>query len=483
MRVHPQAQQFEPYQTSIPARLDRLPWARFHWLVVLALGASWAIDGLEVTLAGAISGVLQESATLNLSSAQIGATASSYLLGAVAGALACGRLTDRYGRATLFFVTLLIYLSGTLLSALSWNFASFAVFRFVTGFGIGGEYAAINSAIDELIPARVRGRVNLIINGSFWIGAVVGSGATVVLLNPAILPLDLGWRFGFGIGVVLGFMVLIARTALPESPRWLSVHGYREKAERVMAEIEARVALATQSALAPPHGTITIRPRKSTELGVVFSTMFARYRDRSILGFVLIASQAFLYNAVFFTYALVLRTFYDVPAQHTGLYLMPFAIANFLGPLLLGRWFDTVGRRVMIAATYSLSGLLLLLTGALFASGALSAYGQTALWAVIFFFASAAASSAYLTVSEIFPLELRAVAIAIFFAVGTGVGGVLAPWVFGLLIGSGSRVSVFWGYAFGAVLMLFAAGVAFKLGVNAERMSLEGVAMPLSAEV
>ncbi|HSQ03604.1 MAG TPA: MFS transporter, partial [Burkholderiales bacterium] len=341
----------------------------------------------------------------------------------------------------------------------------------------------INSAIDELIPARVRGRVNLIINGSFWVGAVVGSGATVVLLDPRLLAVDLGWRLGFGIGVALGLMVLIARRHVPESPRWLSVHGYRAKAERVMAEIETRIARATQGVLPPARETMTIQPRRKTELSVVFKTMFTRYRSRSILGFVLIASQAFLYNAIFFTYALVLRTFYDVPAQHTGLYLMPFAIANFLGPLILGHWFDSVGRRVMIAATYSLSGALLLMTGGLFAGGMLSAYGQTALWAAIFFFASAAASSAYLTVSEIFPLELRAIAIAVFFAVGTGVGGVLAPWLFGLLIGSGSRMSVFGGYAFGSCFMLVAAAVALKLGVNAERVSLEGVATPLSAEV
>ncbi len=301
------------------------------------------------------------------------------------------------------------------------------------------------------------------------------------MLDPAILPVDLGWRCGFAIGVVLGLAVLIARRHIPESPRWLSIHGYRTHAELAMAQIEARIA-GMASLASPPGDTITIRPREKTGLAVVVKTMFARYRRRSLLGFVLIASQAFLYNAIFFTYALVLRTFYDVPAQHTGLYLMPFAIANFLGPLALGHWFDTIGRRVMIAATYSLSGVLLLATGMLFALGVLSAYGQTALWATIFFFASAAASSAYLTVSEIFPLELRAVAIAIFFAVGTGVGGVLAPWLFGVLIGTGSRVSVFWGYAFGAVFMLVAAGITLKLGVNAERVSLEGVARPLSAE-
>jgi MFS family permease len=478
----PRRRLHEAYPTDIPARLDRLPWSRFHWLVVLALGASWIIDGLEVTLAGAVSGVLQEPQTLHLTSARIGATASFYLLGAVIGALVCGHYTDRYGRAKLFFVTLGIYLGGTLLSAFSWNFASLAACRFVTGFGIGGEYAAINSAIDELIPARVRGRVSLAINGSFWIGALLGSGASLVLLDPARLPVDVGWRLGYGIGALLGLIVLFGRRYIPESPRWLAIHGYRDHAHAVMDGIEARIG--ARHALpddVPP--SIVIRPRHGTPLAVVFRTMFAQYRSRSLLCVMLITSQAFLYNAIFFTYALVLREFYGVPPAHTGWYLMPFAIANFLGPLLLGHLFDRVGRRVMIAATYALSSVLLVITGLAFASGALSAYGQTALWAVIFFFASAAASSAYLTVSEIFPLELRAMAIAVFFALGTATGGVLAPWLFGALVGSGSRWSVFGGYALGAALMVVAAAVELKWGVKAERASLEHVATPLSAEI
>jgi MFS family permease len=469
-----------PFTTDIPARLDRLPWSRFHWLVVLALGASWAIDGLEVTLKGAVSGVLQDPATLGLTSTQIGLAASAYLLGAVVGALFCGHLTDRYGRARLFFVTMAIYLTGTLLTAFSWDLVSLAAFRVITGFGIGGEYAAINSAIDELIPARVRGRVNLIINGSFWLGAVAGSGATVVLLDPQVFALDVGWRVGFGIGAALGFAVLFARRFVPESPRWLAIHGYRARAESVVAGIEARV-LGGGRQPAGPADTLTIRPRSHTGVVVVLETMFTRYRRRSILCFVLITSQAFLYNAIFFTYALVLTRFYGVPAAETGLYLLPFALGNFLGPLLLGHLFDTLGRRTMISVTYAASAVLLLVTGGLFLHGSLTALGQTAMWSLIFFFASAAASAAYLTASEVFPLELRALAIAVFYALGTAAGGVAAPWLFGALIGTGERLAVFWGYALGAALMLIAAGVEWRMGVDAERVSLEGVALPLSA--
>ena len=477
----PSERQLEPYITDIPARLDRLPWSRFHWLVVLALGASWAIDGLEVTLKGAVSGVLQDAGTLHLTSTQIGFAASCYLLGAVVGALFCGHLTDRYGRARLFFITMGIYLSGTMLTAFSWDFVSLCVFRVITGFGIGGEYAAINSAIDELIPARVRGRVNLVINGSFWLGAVVGSGATAVLLDPDVFDVDTGWRVGFAIGASLGFIVLFARRFVPESPRWLAVHGYRTRAERVVSEIEERVRGRDPAGLPPTDARITVRPRTHTALAEVFATMFAVYRARSVLCFVLITSQAFLYNAIFFTYALVLTRFYGVSSEYTGLYLLPFAVGNFLGPLLLGPLFDSIGRRAMITATYTISGLLLLGTGWLFMQGVLSAYAQTALWSVIFFFASAAASSAYLTASEVFPLELRALAIAVFYALGTAAGGVAAPWLFGALIGTGERVAVFWGYAFGAVLMIVAAAVEWRLGVNAERASLESIATPLSA--
>lgn len=470
-----------PLHSDIPARLDRLPWSRFHWLLVFALGASWAIDGLEVTLKGAVSGVLQDPASLHLDSAQIGALASFYLLGAVIGALVCGWLTDRHGRARLFFVTLGIYLTGTLLTAFSWDFASIALFRCITGFGIGGEYAAINSAIDELIPARLRGRVSLIINGSFWLGAMLGSGATVLLLDPAVFAVDVGWRVGFGVGAALGFLVLFARAFIPESPRWLSIHGQHARAELSMAAIETRVARETGLTLAPATSTLAIHPHRRFGFAIIFETLFRRYRRRAILCFVLIAAQAFLYNAIFFTYALVLTRFYAVPAQNTGLYLLPFAIGNFLGPLLLGHYFDSIGRRAMISATYGIAATLLLATGALFVNGSLSAIGQTAAWAVIFFFASAAASSAYLTISEVFPLELRALAIAVFYAFGTAAGGIVAPWLFGVLIGSGERLNVFYGYLLGAALMYVAAAFELAYGVKAERVPLETVAAPLSS--
>ena len=473
----------ETIRTDIPARLDRLPWSRFHWLVVFALGASWAIDGLEVTLTGAVSGVLQNPATLHLDSEQIGGLGSFYLAGAVIGALVCGHLTDRHGRAKLFFATLAVYLAGTLATAFTWNFSSMAVCRIITGFGIGGEYAAINSAIDELIPARVRGQVNLTINGSYWIGTALGSLATLVLLDPKFFPIDIGWRAGFFIGALLGFAVLFARRYVPESPRWLTIHGQHEKAMRIIADIEARIRQRSNRALPETDDVLVIHPRLHIGFRRIAETLIRAYPRRALLGFVLIASQAFLYNAIFFTYALVLTRFYDIPPAKTGLYLLPFAIGNFAGPLLLGRWFDRWGRRAMIAGTYVISAVLLWVTGWLFARGALSAAEQTLLWCTIFFFASAAASSAYLTISEIFPLELRALAIALFYAVGTGIGGIAAPWLFGVLIGSGSREAVSNGYAFGAALMFVAAVVEAWLGVDAERKSLERIAAPLSTGI
>ena len=467
----------ETIRTQIPARLDRLPWSRFHWLFVMALGVTWILDGLEVTFKGAVSGVLQLPETMNFSAAQIGLLGTGYLAGAVVGALMFGRLTDRYGRKRLFFVTLAVYLTGVGLSALSWDFWSFFVFRFITGCGIGGEYAAINSAIDELIPARLRGRIGLIINGSFWLGAALGSGATVLLLDPALFAPDFGWRLGFGIGAVLGVAILFLRRFIPESPRWLLTHGRAEEAERIVSRIERAISRE----LPPPAGpAIVLHPRRSFGLAYVARVMFTQYRSRSALCVMLMMSQAFLYNAIFFTYALVLTRFYDVPASDTGLYLLPFAIGNFLGPVVLGHWFDSVGRRPMIALTYGTSAMLLALTGWLFSEGLLTAAGQTAMWSVIFFFASAAASSAYLTASEVFPLEIRALAIAVFFAVGTGTGGVLAPWLFGTLIGSGSRDAVFAGYLLGAALMLLAVGAVLAYGVRAERKSLEEVAPPLT---
>lgn len=472
----------DPFQTSIPGRLDRLPWSRFHRLVVTALGITWILDGLEVTLNGAISGVLQERETLHFTSPEIGLTASAYLTGAVLGSLLFGYLTDRVGRKKMFFTTLAVYLIGTLLTAFSWDLGSFLLFRFLTGAGIGGEYAAINSAIDELMPARVRGRVDLIINGSFWVGAAGGSLATILLLDPKIFPVDLGWRFGFAIGASLGLFIIFLRRYIPESPRWLATHGFPKEAEDVVKEIEERVAEETGAKLAMPTESLTIHPRKHFGFGIVARTMFRKYRSRSILGLSLMISQAFLYNSVFFTYALVLTRFYGLPSSETGMCLLPLAIGNFLGPVALGPFFDTVGRRQMITGTYVASAAFLIVTGVLFTHDLLSPYTQTALWTLVFFFASPAASSAYLTVSEIFPLEIRGMAIAFFYALGTAAGGILAPWIFGMLIETGSRVEVFYGYLAGSVLMLAAAVVEVIYGVKAERVSLESVAEPLSAE-
>ena len=472
------------FDTLVPARLDRLPWSGFHWLIVTALGITWTLDGLEVTLSGAVSGVLQEPQVMNFSPAEIGAIASAYLVGAVLGSLLFGYLTDRWGRKRLFFLTLGVYLLGTLLTAFSWDIWSFAFFRLVTGSGIGGEYAAISSAIDELIPAAFRGRVNLFVNGSYWLGAAVGSLSTLIILDPQFLSPKLGWRVGFATGAVVGLFILLLRRHVPESPRWLMTHGDQADAEAVMQGIETSVEKSTGCALPEPkQKPLTIRPRRSFGFGVVARTMLLKYRARSILSLSLIASQAFLYNAVFFTYALVLTRFYQVPGGRTGIYLLPFAIGNFLGPLLLGRFFDTIGRREMISSTYAIAAVLLAATGWAFAQDLLSANTQTLLWTTIFFFASAAASAAYLTVSEIFPLEIRALAIALFFSVGTAAGGIVAPWLFGTLIGSGSREKVFYGYLAAGVLMLAGAAAELTIGVKAEGSSLEDLASPLSSEL
>jgi MFS family permease len=468
-------------ETDIPARLDRLPWGRFHTLVVCALGITWILDGLEVTLAGAVSGALKESPRLHFSNADVGLASSAYLAGAVVGALFFGWLTDRLGRKRLFFITLAVYLLATAATALSWDVWSFAVFRFLTGAGIGGEYTAINSTIQELVPARYRGWTDLVINGSFWIGAALGAAGSIVLLDPATLAPDLGWRLAFFIGAALGVVIFIMRLWIPESPRWLMTHGRADEADAILATIEAGFVRAGH--VLPPERlpVIRLRARTHTPLREVVRVLFHERRRRTAVGLSLMAAQAFFYNAIFFTYALVLTDFYQIRSDHVGWYLLPFAAGNFLGPLVLGRLFDTVGRRPMIAATYAISGILLAGAGYLFAIGVLSATGQTIAWMVIFFFASAAASSAYLTVSETFPLEIRALAIAFFYAVGTGIGGVAGPWLFGVLIDSGSRWSVFGGYLFGSVLMLIAAVVAARWGVAAERKSLESISRPLAA--
>ena len=470
------------YRTNVPNRLDRLPWARFHWLVIFALGIAWVLDGLEVTIVGSLSGALSESPMLHLSGSQIGAAASAYLLGAVGGALFFGWLTDRLGRKKLFTVTVLVYVAATIACGLSWNFWSFACFRFLTGAGIGGEYAAVNATIQELIPARRRGFTDLVVNGSFWLGAAIGALGSYVVLDPAIMPPEIGWRAAFIIGGLLGFLVLLLRQFLPESPRWLMTHGQPEEAERVVAEIEARIERETGKPLpAVPPGFLTLRTDVKSWFRAGGKALVTTYLRQTWLGVTLMAAQAFCYNAVFFTYALILTRFYDVRSGDVGLFILPFAIGNFLGPLVLGRLFDTIGRRIMITVTYGLSGVLMVLTGWMFAMGWLDAVQQTMAWTVIFFVASAAASSAYLTVGESFPLEVRAIAIALFYAFGTGVGGVAGPALFGVLIDTGSRVSIFYGYLLGGVLMIVAAVVAGFLAINAERRPLEDVAPPLSA--
>ena len=465
-------------ETSIPARLDNLRWSGFHTRVVLALGITWILDGLEVTLAGALSGALKESPTLRFSNFDVGFANSAYLAGAVLGALGFGWLTDRIGRKKLFFITLAVYLTATAATALSWSVASYALFRFLTGAGIGGEYTAINSTIQELVPARYRGWTDLVINGSFWIGAAIGAVSSIVLLDPALIGPDLGWRLAYLTGACLGLVVFVMRMWIPESPRWLMIHGRPDEAHAIVDEIERSSTGQVQDQQEFPK--IRLRMRSHTPLGEVARTLFSVYRQRSLVGLVLMVSQAFFYNAIFFTFALVLTDFFAIPASHVGWYILPFAAGNFLGPLLLGRLFDTLGRRVMITLTYGVSGILLALSGYLFSIGALSAQTQTIAWMVIFFFASPAASAAYLTVSETFPLEVRALAIALFYAIGTGIGGVAGPALFGALIDTGSRNSVFAGYLLGSVLMVAAAAIAWRYAIAAERKSLESVARPLA---
>jgi MFS family permease len=469
-------------ETDIPARLDRLPWTRFHTLVVVALGITWVLDGLEVTVAGSIAGALQESPVLRFTEAEIGLVGSAYLVGAITGAVLFGYLTDRFGRKKLFMVTLGIYLTATATTAFSWDFWSFALFRALTGAGIGGEYTAINSAIQELIPARFRGRTDLAINGSFWIGAAMGAGGAIAFLQPGTLPPDWGWRAAFGIGALLGLVIVWLRRYIPESPRWLLLHARADEAEAVTAEIERRVARAAETTLPEPvGGRIRLAASSRTPMVRMVMAIVRDYPQRAILGLVLMGSQAFFYNAIFFTYALVLTKFYGIPSASIGWYVLPFALGNFCGPLLLGPLFDHIGRKPMIASTYAISGVLLAIVGYFFREGALDAKDLTLCWSGIFFFASAAASAAYLTVSESFPIEARALAIALFYAVGTALGGAVAPWLFGTLVASGERGAVFHGYLIGAGLMIAAALTELAIGIKAERQPLESVARPLSA--
>ena len=469
-----------PIITNIPQRMDRLPWSRWHWLVVTALGVTWILDGLEVSIVAALGPVLTHTTTLHLTESEVGLTASAYLAGSVVGAVVFSYLTDRQGRKKWFMITLFLYLTATVLTALSWNLWSFMFFRFLTGAGIGGEYAAINSAIDELIPARWRGHTNLLINGTWWLGAACGALLTIVFLNPHLIPEHLGWRLCFGLGAVLGVSVVLVRRFIPESPRWLMTHGRVAEAEIVVSSIEDQVTREEQLASLPiPEGSITVHARPRVTLGTVARELLKTYPTRTTLGIVLMTTQSFMYNAISFTYPFVLTKFYAVPSSSIGFYILPFALGNFLGPLLLGRFFDTIGRKPMISFTYAVAGCLLAITGYLFWQGALSSVTQTLAWSCVFFFASAGASAAYLTVSEIFPMEIRAMAIAFFFIVAQG-AGILAPWLYGKLI-EGSASSIFFGYLLGGSLMLVGALVELLMGVKAERQSLESIATPLSA--
>jgi MFS family permease len=465
-------------KTDIPARLDRLPWSRWHWLVIVALGITWILDGLEVTLVGSISGVLTDKGTLHFSTAQATAAGSFYLAGAVGGALLFGYLTDRYGRRKLFMITLGVYLLFTVATALAWSFWSFMLFRVLAGAGIGGEYSAINSAIDELVPARVRGRVALAINSSWWIGTAAAAGLTVLLLNT--LAVNIGWRVGFGLGAVLAIGILFIRHLVPESPRWLLTHGRADEAEEVVRKIEDEVRKTHPNLPEPEGEPLEIEQRRSIGFVAIARHVMQEYPSRGVLGFALMASQAVLYNATLFGMVSILTTFFHASEANAPLYIIPFAAGNLLGPWLLGPLFDSIGRKIMISSTYILAGASLLVTAYLFHQQVLSATTLTLCWAVTFFFASAGASAAYLTVSEIFPMETRAMAIALFYACGTGVA-IAAPWTFGKLIETGSVGNVTIAFVIGGVIMAIGGVVELMLGVDAERKSLEAVARPINA--
>ncbi|GAA4977693.1 MFS transporter [Kineococcus glutinatus] len=477
-------------RSTVPARIDRLPWTQFHWLVVVGLGVSWILDGLEIQVVALNTDSLKDpEGGLGLTTGEVGALGSAYLAGQVLGALVFGRMTDKLGRRKLFIATLLIYLIGSGLGGISWDFWSLAAFRFIAGMGIGGEYTAINSAIDELIPSHYRGRVDIAVNGTYWAGALLGNVLGLYLYSESV-PVQWGWRIAFFIGPALGLVIIFLRRTIPESPRWLVTHGRAEEAERTIDDIEERVR-HSGAHLEPVPESKALEIKELPPLGFrqLTKTFFGTYPKRSILGFTMMVTQSFLYNAIFFTYSAVLATFYGIDRGSIPWYFIPFAFGNLLGPLVLGPLFDTVGRRKMIFATYGGSGALLLVTAFLFQAGVLSALTQTALWCVIFFFASAGASSAYLTVSEIFPLELRGQAISYFFAISQGAGGVIAPYLFGRLIDAagGEDAAVLdagpltVGYVIGAVMMMVGGIVARVIGVDAERKSLEDIATPLSA--
>jgi MFS family permease len=468
-------------ETDIPARLDRLPWSRWHWKILVGLGTVWILDGLEVTIVGSIAGAISAKGSgINIASGDIaGWAASLYVAGACAGALLFGRLTDLFGRKKLFMITLGVYLAATIATAFAWTPWFFFLCRFVTGMGIGGEYSAINSAIDELIPAKHRGRIDILINGTYWAGAAAGALLSVVALH-VFSPL-LSWRVCFGLGFVLGLAILIVRRHVPESPRWLFIHGREAEAEEVTRDIERQVMESTGATLEEPDDTITIKQRKSIGLWEILVAIVRNYPKRFVLGMALFIGQAFLYNAILFGYATLLSKFFGVSTGNAPYYLVAFAAGNLLGPIVLGPLFDTVGRKPMISGTYILSGVLLLITGYLFDQHQLTAASLTIAWSVVFFFASAGVSAAYLTVSEIFPMETRALAIAVFYALGTGLGGIIGPQLFGRLIPTGKTSDIFFALIIGSVLMIVGGLAEILFGVKAERRSLEGIAKPLTA--
>jgi MFS family permease len=478
------ATQIGTIRTDIPARLDRLPWSRFHWMIVAGLGTAWILDGLEVNVVGSISSrIAEHGAHVGLTPGDVsGWAASLYIAGACLGAIIFGQLTDRFGRKRLFMITLTIYLLGTLLTALSFSPGWFFAFRFLTGMGIGGEYSAINSAIDELIPSNHRGRVDISINGSYWLGGIGGALLAVLMLNTTIFPVDLGWRLSFVLGAIIGLAVLLVRRHVPESPRWLFIHGREQEAEKVVSGIEEEVKRERGEPLPEPEGEpLTVHQRRAIPLSTIVRSVVTMYPRRTVLGLALFIGQAFLYNSILFGFGNLIGLYFHTPSGNTPYYIAVFAAGNFAGALLLSPLFDIVGRKPMIAGTYILSGVLLIGTGLLFREHQLDDISFTACCCAVFFFASAGASAAYLTVSEIFPLETRALCIAVFYAVGTGIGGVIGPQVFSRMINTGSYEQVFLALGLGAVMMIIGGIAELVFGIKAERRGLESIARPLTA--
>jgi len=470
-------------KTDVPARLDRLPWARFHWMVVVGLGSVWILDGLEVTMVGNVAArMTEEGSGIDMTAGQIGTAGAIYVLGACVGAIVFGQLTDRFGRRKLFLITLVLYLVATVATAFSFSAWYFFLVRFLTGAGIGGEYAAVNSAIDELIPARVRGRIDLIINGSYWLGAAGGAATTLLFLNTDILPKMIGWRLAFAVGMLLAIFVFVVRKNVPESPRWLFIHGQNDEAERIVGEIEDGIEAETSQTLPPPKKTITVRQRKTISFVEIMKVAFTIYPKRAILCLVLFVGQAFLYNGITFNLGTIFSGFYGVAAASVPIFIILWSLSNFAGPVVLGRLFDTIGRKPMISFSYLGSAVVAVVLAFVFIGGVGGEWLFLLILVVCFFLASSGASAAYLTVSEIFPMETRALAIAFFYAVGTAAGGIAGPLLFGGMIESGDRSQVAWAFCIGAAVMALGGVAELIFGVKAEGADLEDIARPLTAE-